>query len=84
MFNPLSTPLSVTNLFHEPRHIDLNPLRAGLGGFRVPRYEDYVHTESEEASFVKETSDRLGEIVKLETSMKEIENKILHYLKRKF
>ena len=71
LFNPLSTPLSVTNLFHEPRHIDLNPLRAGLGGFRVPRYEDYVHTESEEASFVKETSDRLGEIVKLETSMKE-------------
>ena len=71
LFNPLSTPLSVTNLFHQPRHIDLNPLRMGLGGFRVPRYEDYVHTEAEEASFVKEAAERTGEIVKLETSMKE-------------
>ena len=73
LFNPLSTPLSVTNLFHEPRHIDLNPINlfnTGFG-FRVPRYEDYVHTEAEEASFVKEAADRVGQIVDLKTSMKE-------------
>ncbi len=71
LYNILSTPLSVTNLFHEPRHIDLNPFRAGLGGFRVPRYEEYVHTDAEEASFVKEAAERTGEIVDLKTSMKQ-------------